>query len=217
MAELSTSAFAADFFHMERDIRYLESYGVDSLHIDVMDGHFVPLFGFNDIQLRQIEKICTLKKSVHIMAFHPGEIIKRFIMNSVDQITLHVESDSELNISQMLETIRSQGKKAGLAISPHTSIQALVPYLEHADDILVLSAPPGTEHSKFSHLTYERLKQVSQLAEGRKHRISLSVDGGLDIEKAKKCIEAGADIVVLGKAFYSSADKKKLVGQIHRE
>lgn len=214
MAYLSASVFAASYFDIGNDLRNIEKRA-DYLHIDIMDGHFVPLFGLNSIVSEQLSKSYKIRQDIHIMARNPKNIIPQFFIDAVESITIHVECGLCNEIRDLLDLIASGGKRSGLAISPETDIIHLIPFLDKVEDILIMSSIPGQPNSVFEAGTYERIDIISKYIKEKNYDIEISVDGGLDFNKAAKCKESGANKVVIGRAFFAENDKNRLIEKIH--
>lgn len=216
MADLSISAFAADILHMEYNLHMLDNAPIYSLHIDIMDGHFVPLCGFNQIWIPKIEKIISVKKDFHFMAFVTQSMLKDYIRLRPDRIILHVEADTVENNIKMLNEVKSEGIETGIALAPNTSSQDLLPYLSLVDDVLIMSTEPGRENSVFLESTYKKIVEIYKMRIKTYNFFSISIDGGLSINKAQKCIKNGADRIIMGRAFFSSPNPKEIIEKLQK-
>lgn len=216
MAEISVSAFAADFFCMKEELEEAKKSGADSIHIDVMDGHFVPLFGFSQIWIKKIADYIGSYGDVHLMAWVTRGIIEDILKLPIEKLTLHAEAASQKDLISYLKQISLTGIVPGLAISPQTNLKAVEQYFPYIKEILVMSCEPGTEGASFQESTYERIGQIRKLCEKKGMDIKIAVDGGLNEERAIACIENGADRVIIGRAFFTEKDKRGMVHRVRR-
>lgn len=214
MAEISVSAFAADFFHMERDLEVARENGADSIHVDVMDGHFVPLFGFSQPWIRQMLTWDARCGDVHLMAGLEEGIPEDFLKLPLQRLTIHIEAAAPERLKAYLGQIREAGMEAGLAAAPWTKPEELEPFFPYADEILLMSCSPGTEGAAFREDIYGRIRCVRALLEKEKRSCRIAVDGGLSEERALACIGCGAGRVIIGRAFFTSADKKGMAARV---
>lgn len=216
MAEISVSAFAADFFCMKEELDGVKKSGADSIHIDVMDGHFVPLFGFSQIWIKKMAEHIGSCGDVHLMAWITRGIIEDILKLPIEKLTIHAEAAGQKELISYLKQISWTGIVPGLAISPQTSLEVAEQYFPYIKEILVMSCEPGTEGASFQKSTYERIRQIHKLCEKKGIDIKIAVDGGLNEERAVACIENGANRVVIGRAFFEEKDKKGMVERVRR-
>ncbi len=211
---VSISVFAADILKIGSELKTVKEHKADSIHIDVMDGHFVPLFGFNNMWAKAVGDYVCLNRDIHFMVYPTEEMIDRFMDEKVDTITLHLDSAPEDVLLYGISYIRECGKRTGIAISPHTKVERLLPFLDHAMEILVMSTAPGEENSCFVEETYERIERIKQLIGERD--ISIAVDGGLNAQRARRCIASGADKIIMGRTYFAEAHKGDLIREIQQ-
>ena len=214
MAKLSLSLFAADILQMNEDLQQTRSSGITSLHVDIMDGHFVPLFGLNPVWLKQIKKVYSIDQDFHFMAYMTKEMLEPYFSLEPVGITIHLEAGKKKENLEILQQIKEKGIRAGIAISPESEWEEIKPYLDAVEEILVMSTVPGREGSVFIESTYEKIRCIKHLITEQKRNTMLSVDGGLNLERALDCIRNGADRIIMGRAFFGSSQKKELVKEI---
>lgn len=216
MASLSISAYAADVGNTARDMELIHNAGADSVHIDVMDGHFVTLTGLGAAWLDTMRHTIRLPLDVHFMTFSPQLFVERFAKYDMSTATIHVEAMQRGEFQAAVRLISRHGIRAGLAISPDTDIESLRPFLDALDEILVMTAQPGEPGAAFLPDSLRRIRAAQGMIEAGGRKIRVSVDGGLDAALAEKCIDHGADNIVMGRAFFTDADPKSLVQKIHQ-
>ena len=214
MAKLSLSLFAADILQMNEDLQQTRRSEITSLHVDIMDGHFVPLFGLNPVWLKQIKKVYSIDQDFHFMAYMTKEMLEPYFSLEPVGITIHLEAGKKKENLEILQQIKEKGIRAGIAISPESEWEEIKPYLDEAEEILVMSTVPGREGSVFIESTYEKIRCIKHLITEQKRNTMLSVDGGLNLERAFDCIRNCADRIIMGRAFFGSSQKKELVKEI---
>ena len=206
MIKVAPSILSADFVNLERDIRALGPAGADYVHVDVMDGLFVPNLTIGLPVVKAIARISPLPLDVHLMIDRPLRYAERFCEAGADVLTLHVEADTPEHTREALETIRACGKKAGLSLKPGTPAEAALPYLELCDLILVMTVEPGFGGQKFMADMMPKLKPLRRWLDGKNPGCELEVDGGVNAETARICRENGADVLVAGSAWFKAPD-----------
>lgn len=214
MAKLSLSLFAADILQMNEELQQTKRSEITSFHVDIMDGHFVPLFGLNPVWLKQIKKVYSINQDFHFMAYMTKEMLEPYFSLEPVGITIHLEAGKKKENLEILQQIKEKGIRAGIAISPESEWEEIKPYLDEAEEILVMSTVPGREGSVFIESTYEKIRCIKHLITEQKRNTMLSVDGGLNLERALDCIRNGADRIIMGRAFFGSNQKKELVKEI---
>jgi len=191
---------ACDFAHVEREIRQAEGAGARILHLDIMDGHFVPNLSFGVPVVEAIRRVTDLPLDVHLMLSEPGRYVKPFREAGADLITIHIEVVPEP--VALLEEIRALGAAAGLTLNPPTPVERVEPFLDACDLVLVMSVMPGFGGQEFDRAALGKLRRLRELGS----RALLSVDGGVNERTIASCAAAGADLLVAGTAFFGHKD-----------
>ena len=207
MAILTPSILAADYMHMERDLAMTKEVGVKWLHVDVMDGIFVPNITFGYGFVKSMRKVSDLVLDVHLMIDRPIRYVQQFCDAGSDYLTIHVEADTPENIMATLEKIRSLGVKPGICVKPNTPAEAIAPYLDKVDLVLVMTVEPGFGGQKFMAHMMPKVKQLRQMLDAVNPDCHLAVDGGVDLVTCEVCKENGVNVLVAGSAFYGCSDK----------
>ncbi len=211
MVQVSPSLLAADFSNLREEIHSVDA--ADYLHLDVMDGHFVPNLTMGPCVISSIRSHSDLPFDTHLMIDNPLKYIEAFAKAGSDYITVHMEQPDD--ISECIRMIKSFGKKPGLAISPDTSASVLSPYLDEISIITVMSVYPGFGGQKFIESTYEKVREVSQMIQGK--AILLSVDGGVDLTNVRNLEEAGATMVVAGSSVFGAKNREEMICRLQGE
>ncbi len=205
MSMVSPSILSADFGHLAADCRMVLEAGSAMLHYDVMDGHFVPNISFGVPVLKSLHKnLPDAFYDVHLMISHPMQYAKAFADAGATLINFHLESEDD--VAQTLAAIRDAGCKTGLTIKPGTPAEALFPWLDQLDLVLVMSVEPGFGGQKFMPAALDKLRILKAEREKRGLSFMLEVDGGVDAKTGPACVEAGADVLVAGSAVFAAAD-----------
>lgn len=209
MLLIAPSLLSADFGIIKDELNELEAAGADWLHLDIMDGHFVPNITFGPDQVKSIAKYTHLPLDVHLMIENPNEYIEKFAESKPYIITLHHESKGD--IIECLKTIRNFGIKSGISIKPDTDIYSIEKYLDYIDMVLIMSVYPGFGGQKYLSESTKRVSAAKEIIGNR--NIYLQVDGGINAETAKIAACAGADVLVAG-SYVFKGDKKKNINSL---
>lgn len=200
---LAPSLLSADFSDLSKAIKLIEDKNGKVVHIDVMDGRFVPEITYGQPVIRSIRKLTDLPFDVHLMVEHPEEQIKSFAQAGADWITFHWEST--VHVHRVIQQIHELGKKAGVAIVPSTPVSAISEILEYADIILVMTVNPGFGGQKLIPSCIEKVKELVFLREQKGYSFKISVDGGINNETLGLALDAGVDIFVSGSSFFNGS------------
>jgi len=205
MVRIAPSILSADFLHLEREIKALEDAGADQIHIDVMDGHFVPNLTMGFMVIEAIKRVAKLPLDVHLMITDPSCYIESYINSGADLLTIHVESS--LHLERDIKEIKKRGKKAGVALNPSTHENALTYVIGDVDLVLVMSVNPGFGGQSFLPSAVNKIGNIKSMlkAAGNNHCM-ISVDGGVTDKTAKSCLDAGATCLVAGSYIFKSRD-----------
>ena len=214
MGILAPSILSCDYMNMQRDFAACKEAGCKWLHVDIMDGHFVPNLSFGYSLVKAMRPITDLVLDVHLMIDTPIKYAEEFCKAGADYLTIHVEADIPENIKKTLELIRSLGVKPGIVVKPKTPASAVAEYLPMVDLVLVMTVEPGFGGQKFMAHMMPKVKQLRQMLDAVNPNCHLEVDGGVDLTTAEICKANGADVLVAGSAFYGAADRAVFVKQI---
>ncbi len=212
MVMIAPSLLSANFLRLEDEIRKTEEAGVDMLHIDIMDGHFVPNITIGPFVVDAIRKATRLPLDVHLMIEEPQRFLKEFISAGADYLTVHYETSTHLH--RTIHWIKESGVKVGVSLNPATPIWNLEHIIGDLDLVLVMSVNPGFGGQKFIPSCLEKIRRLREMIDDKGLDTLLEVDGGIKSDNIKEVVDAGADIVVMGSGFYNSEDYKELMKKI---
>lgn len=211
MAKISPSILSADFVNLERDIHDIEKNGADWVHVDVMDGNFVPNITIGIPVVRDIRRVTKLPLDVHLMIDRPIRYAERFLQAGADWLTVHLEADTPENTRACLETIRASGAKAGLALKPGTPLEEALPFLTKCDMVLVMTVEPGFGGQSFQADMMEKTRRLRAILDEVNPACLIEVDGGIDAVTQKACKENGVEVMVTGSAYFKAPDRAQFV------
>ena len=214
MAKIAPSILAADFVNLERDIRDIAEHGGDWVHVDVIDGIFVPNISIGIPVVRAIRKVTELPLDVHLMIDRPIRYVEEFVKAGADWLTIHIEADQPQNTMAALDQIHALGRKAGIVLKPKTPAEAAIPYLSKCDIILVMTVEPGFGGQKFMADQMDKIKQLREWLDDVNPDCLIEVDGGVDANTCAICKENGAEVLVAGSAYFKAANRAAFVKTI---
>ena len=216
MAILSPSILSCDYMNMKRDFDYCKQCGVKWLHVDIMDGHFVPNLSFGYSLVQSMRPVTDLVLDVHLMIDTPIKYAENFCKAGADYLTIHVEADTPENIKKTLELIRSLGVKPGIVVKPKTTAEEIAEFLPMVDMVLVMTVEPGFGGQKFMADMMPKVKQLRAMLDEVNPACHLEVDGGVDLNTVVTCKENGANVFVAGSAYFGAQDKKSFTEQMEK-
>ena len=214
MAILSPSILSADYMNMERDLRATAEMGVKWLHVDIMDGLFVPNLSFGYSMVASMRKVTDQVLDVHLMIDRPIRYVENFCKAGSDYLTIHVEADTRENTKAALEKIRALGVKPGIVVKPKTPAEDISEFLPLVDLVLVMTVEPGFGGQKFMADMMPKVKKLREMLDEVNPSCHLEVDGGVDLKTGVICKENGADVLVAGSAFFGAADRAAFAKEI---
>ena len=223
------SILSADFAHIADEVKKLEAEGVDGIHIDIMDGHFVPNLTMGPAMVSAIKRNCSLFLDVHLMIYNPFDYIEAFVKAGADRITFHFEATED--VEDTIDFIRKCNVEVGLAFNPETSMSMIPKYLDKVDLVLLMTVNPGFSGQEFIEDVLDKISFVRQICTSmnilkggkvlddktpkeKNIPMQIQVDGGINEETAKKCLEAGADVLVSGSYLFSQNDRKHAIQKL---
>lgn len=209
---VSPSLLSADFGNLQRDIEMLNQSEADWLHVDVMDGIFVPNISFGQPIVKHIKKHAQKPLDVHLMIMDPGRYVADFREAGADILTVHYEACTHLG--RTLHAIRDAGMKCGVVLNPHTAVSLLEDSVQICDMVLLMSVNPGFGGQKFIENTYSKVRQLRALCDRKNPQCLIEVDGGVNVQNAPLLYEAGADVLVAGNAVFKSPDPQATIRAI---
>ncbi|PLR87556.1 ribulose-phosphate 3-epimerase [Bacillus sp. V33-4] len=214
MVKIAPSILSADFSKLGEEIKDVELGGADYIHVDVMDGHFVPNITIGPLIVDAIRPVTKLPLDVHLMIENPDHFIEAFATAGADYLTVHVEACRHLH--RTIHYIKSFGVKAGVVLNPATAVESIQEILADVDIVLLMSVNPGFGGQKFIPAVLPKIKKLKEMIETMGLAIEIEVDGGINEETAKQCIEAGATVLVAGSAIYNAPDRGKAISMLRR-
>ena len=214
MAILSPSILSADYMNMERDLKATAEMGVKWLHVDIMDGLFVPNLSFGYSMVASMRKVTDQVLDVHLMIDRPIRYVENFCKAGADYLTIHVEADTRENTKAAIEKIRALGVKPGIVVKPKTPAEDIAEFLPLVDLVLVMTVEPGFGGQKFMADMMPKVKKLREMLDEVNPSCPLEVDGGVDLKTGVTCKEIGANVLVAGSAFFGAADRAAFAKEI---
>ena len=202
--QISPSILSADFSQLGNEIKRLEEGGADMIHVDVMDGHFVPNLTIGPPVIKALRKHCSLKFDVHLMISPVHKYIEAYADAGADIITIHPEATQ--NLEESIKTIKDLKKKVGVSLNPESKIELITEFLDHIDLVLIMSVNPGFGGQKFMPEVLDKIKQLKKIQQEKNLNFDIEIDGGINFENCKIAIDAGANILVSGTTVFKSND-----------
>ena len=216
MAIIAPSILSADYMNFERDLTMTKEMGAKWLHVDIMDGIFVPNITFGPGVVKGMRKVSDLVLDVHLMIDRPIRYIENFCKAGADYLTIHVEADTRENTKLAIEKIRAMGVKPGIVVKPKTPAEDIAEFLPMVDMVLVMTVEPGFGGQKFMADMMPKVKKLREMLDKVNPACHLEVDGGVDLNTVKECKANGADVFVAGSAYFGAADKKAFTEEIEK-
>lgn len=212
MTKIGVSILSSDLMNLEKEIRSIEESKADYIHVDVMDGHFVPNLTFGPDIVRQINQISVIPQDVHLMMSNPEKYIERFASVGASIITVHYETCTRLN--EVLDLITRHGCKAGLAINPTTNVDSIVDHLDKISLVLQMTVEPGFGGQSFIEETLDNITTLNHIRKDNGYNYLIEVDGGINKDTGYKCIDSGVDILVIGSHFIQSPNRYNVISEL---
>ncbi len=207
MAEVLPSILSADFANLGRDVRVMEEAGAQILHVDVMDGHFVPNLTIGLPVVESLEAFTDLRLDVHLMISNPDEMAARFVQAGADSVSVHYETTAHLD--RLLESLREMGASAGVALNPQTPVSVLEDLLPKCDYVVLMSVNPGFGGQEFIGYSFDKVQKLRTMAADCGHELIVQIDGGIDLKNVAQAVEAGVDWIVSGSAIFGSESPRE--------
>ena len=211
---VAPSILAADFANLQREIVMINESEADWIHVDVMDGVFVPNISMGIPVLEAVKRHATKPLDVHLMIVNPEKFVEAFRKAGADMISVHVEACPHLH--RNIQQIKSLGAKAGVAINPHTPVVELENIIDNVDLVCMMSVNPGFGAQKFIENTYQKIKDLRELMKAKNSNALIEIDGGVNLDNARPLMEAGADVLVTGNMVFSATNPKEVIHLLKR-
>lgn len=209
MIKLAPSILSADFAALLEDVKKVEAAGCEYLHIDVMDGHFVPNITIGPLVVKSLRNRCNMTFDVHLMIENPDKYIEDFANAGADIITVHQEA--AVHLHRTIQAIKALGKKAGVSLNPSTPVETLKHVIKDIDMVLIMTVNPGFGGQKFIDTMIPKIKEIKAMADQENKNLEIQVDGGITPDNVKLVVDAGANVVVAGSAIFGTNDIENTV------
>ena len=213
MIKIAPSILSADFSRLGEEIRRLEGAGADWVHVDVMDGNFVPNITIGPLVVRQVRQCSSLPFDVHLMILNPDRYIESFASAGSDIITVHVEATEK--VQSTLKMIRSLGKRSGLSLNPETSFEKVRLYMQDIDLLVVMTVHPGFAGQEFIPSVLSKIREARDYIDKEGLEVDIEVDGGIDAKTGRMAVDAGATVLAAGSALFRCPDLRKEIENWH--
>jgi len=211
---IAPSILSADFGRLAEEIKLAEEAGADLIHIDVMDGLFVPNITVGPLIVEAVKKVSTVPLDVHLMIVNPEKYINDFIKAGADILTVHVEASVHLH--RTIGNIKEKGAKAGVSLNPATTLHTIEEIVNDIDLLLIMSVNPGFGGQSFIPYCIEKIKKARNLIENRNKKVLIEVDGGIKLDNSSTVVKAGADILIMGSEFFGQKDYKEFMQKLRK-
>lgn len=215
MIKIAPSILSADFARLGDEIIKIDKAGADLVHIDVMDGHFVPNITIGPPIIKALRRVTDLPFDVHLMISDADKYIDSFVDAGANMLTVHAEGNFHLH--QTIQKIKQHGIKASVALNPATSLQAIEWVLEDLDMVLIMSVNPGFGGQKYIEVTTQKIKALRDLAVSRNLKLDIEVDGGIDVDNINEITKAGANVIVSGSTIFNSPDTSMIIKELREK
>jgi ribulose-phosphate 3-epimerase len=215
MIKIAPSILSADFSRLAEEIKAAEQAGADLIHVDIMDGHFVPNITIGPLVVKSIRKVSSLPLDVHLMINEPDRYIDIFAKAGSDIITIHAEASTHLHRS--ISYIKESGAKAGVSLNPATPLNVIEFILSEVDLVLLMSVNPGFGGQEFIPQTLQKIRRLKEMVKERAPVVEIEVDGGINVRNAPDVVRAGADILVMGNAFFNSDNYREVIKRVKED
>ncbi len=215
MIKIAPSILASDFSKLGEEIRKVEKAGADMIHVDVMDGHFVPNITIGPAVIKSLRKVTTLPFDVHLMISDPGNYIDSFAEAGADILSVHVENNTHLH--RTIEMIRQRGVGACVVLNPATPLNTLDAVLGEVDMVLLMTVDPGFGGQQYIESMTEKVRELKNMAMQRGLKLDIEVDGGIDLSNIREVTEAGANVIVAGTTVFSAPDTAKIISSLRQK
>ena len=210
--KIAPSILSADFACMGSELEMIKEVKADWVHVDVMDGHFVPNMTFGPPVIKKLRAHSEMTFDVHLMIEHPERWLEQYKDAGADRITFHIEACPHSH--RYLAAIKQMGLASGITLNPQTPVSAIEYVLDQCDQVLIMSVNPGFGGQSFIEDSLKKIKELRKIIDDRKLDVKIEVDGGINLKNAQRIVKAGADILVMGSAFFSAENRKMLVEKI---